>query len=567
MVLLATLLLLAGCRNAPQPESSPRVTQTVSRGGELVASFRTEPASFNRYVGRDSSTNLVSLLTHARLVRVNQATQEVEPQLAESWTMSDDGRRATLVLRRNVQFADGHPFTAADVLFSFQAAYDSTNNCVIADSLQAEGRNLQIDAPDDHTVVITFPVAFGPGLRILDVLPIYPRHKLEAAQKAGAFSKAWGLTTPLADLVGLGPFVVSDYQPGQRLVFTRNPHYFGKAADGTQLPYLDRLVVEVIPDQSAELLRLESGQIDMMTSEISPDAYAPLKRAADQGRVKLLDLGVARNADAFWMNLRPGAFAGDPRAAWIQRDELRQAISLAVDRKAFADTVFLGAAVPIFGVETPANKVWYWTGTRETPHDPAAARRLLASIGLTDRDGNGMLEDAAGRPARFTLLTQKGRPNLERGAATIREELKKVGIAVDVAALDVSLVIDAFITKRQFDAVYFNATKSDMDPGTNPDFWFSAGTAHVWNLQQKTPATPWEKTLDELMARQIASRDLSERKRIYDEMQRIFLDHLPIVYFVAPRIYVAHSARVLNVTPSESRPQLLWRPEMLAVVH
>jgi peptide/nickel transport system substrate-binding protein len=350
-------------------------------------------------------------------------------------------------------------------------------------------------------------------------------------------------------------------------VFARNPHYFAKAPDGTQLPYLDRVVVEVVPDVSGELLRLESGQLDMMTSEISPDAYAPLKRAADEGRVKLLDLGVSRNSDAYWMNLTPGAFAGDPRAAWIQRDELRKAVSLAVDRKAFADTVFLGAGIPIYGVETPANKQWYWTGTGDAPHDPAAARRLLASIGLTDRDGDGMLEDAGGRPARFTLLTQKGRPNLERGAAVIREEMKKVGVAVDVVALDVSQVIDAFYTKRRFDAVYFNATKIDMDPGTNPDFWFSFGSARPWNHNQKTPATDWEKQIDDMMARQIASRDVGERKRIYDDVQRIFLEHMPIVYFVAPRIYVAHSSRVLNLLPSESRPQLLWRPETVAVVH
>jgi peptide/nickel transport system substrate-binding protein len=561
------LVALAGCRSTPRDESSTPARQTISRGGELITSFRTEPASFNRHSHRDSSTNLVNLLTQARLVRVNQATQAVEPALAESWTTSDDGRRVTMALRRDVQFSDGQPFTSSDVLFSFAVAYDPKSRSILADSVQAGGKNLQVEAPDDHTVAITFPVSFGPGVRILDILPILPRHKLEAALKAGTFGKAWGLTTPLADLVGLGPFVLTDYQPGQRLVFSRNPHYFGKAADGTQLPYLDRIVVEVIPDQSAELLRLESGQLDMMTSEISPDAYAPLKRAADQGRVKLLDLGVSRNADGLWFDLKPGAFAGDPRAAWIQRDELRRAISLAVDRKAFADTVFLGAGVPIYGAETPANREWYWTGLPQTPHDPAAATQLLASIGLTDRNGDGMLEDANNQPVRFTLITQKGRPNLERGAASVREELKKIGITVDVVTLDVSQVIDAFVVKQKYDAVYFNATKSDLDPGTNPDFWLSAGSAHVWNLQQKTPATEWERRIDDLMSRQIASRDMAERKQIYDEVQKVFSEHLPMIYFVAPRIYVAHSARVLNLAPSESRPQLLWRPEMVAVVH
>jgi len=148
----------------------------------------------------------------------------------------------------------------------------------------------------------------------------------------------------------------------------------------------------------------------------------------------------------------------------------------------------------------------------------------------------------------------------------IRDELKGIGVVVDVAALDGAALIDRFLNAR-YDAVYFNADKTDLDPGSNPDFWFSSGSAHPWNIEQKTPATDWEKTIDEMMTRQIASPDEAERKRLYDDVQRIFSEHLPIVYFVAPRVYVAHSARVTNVTPSESRPQLLWRPEEVAVAH
>jgi peptide/nickel transport system substrate-binding protein len=560
-------IALAGCRAAPSSsESRAATTSAVAPGGELLVSVRSEPVSFNRHASRDSTTQLVMLLTQARLVRVNQATQALEPMLAESWTTSADARRVDVTLRQGVTFSDGAPLTARDVVFSFDAANDPKAGSVLADTITAGGKKLTVEATGDHSVAITFPAPFAPGIRILDALPILPRHKLEAALEAGTFRQAWGLTTPVNEIVGLGPFVISAYQPGQRLIFTRNPRYFDKAADGTPLPYLDRLVVDVIPDQSAELLRLESGQLDMMTSEISPDAYAPLKRAADEGRVKLVDVGVSRNADGLWFNLKPGAFAGDPRAAWLQRDELRRAISMAVDRQVFADTVFLGAGVPIYGAETPANKVWYWTGTPQTPHDTAAARQLLATIGLTDRDGNGTLEDGSGRPARFTLLTQKGRPNLERAASVIREELKKIGLTVDVVTLDSSQVVQRFLG-AQYDAVYYNASKTDLDPGTNQDFWLSSGGAHPWNIEQKTPATDWERRIDELMVRQIASRDDAERKRLYDEIQKIFCDHLPIVFFVAPRVYAASSARVLNVTPSDARPQLLWRPEVVAVAH
>ena len=561
-------LAIAGCRlNSASENSTTAASKSgVPRGGELLVSVRSEPRSFNRHAARDTTTALVSNLTQARLVRVNQATQAVEPFLAESWTTEDQGRRLTLSLRRDVVFSDGHPFTADDVLFAFESVYDEKTGSVLADSLQDGGKNLQVTATDPHTVVVTYPAAFAPGIRLLDNLPILPRHKLEGALKAGTFRKAWSLDTPPSDVVGLGPFLLSEYQPGQRLVFVRNPRYFAKAPDGGALPYLDRVVAEIIPDQSAELLRLESGQLDMMTSEISPDAYAPLKRAADEGRVKLLDLGVSRNADAFFFNLKPGAFADDPRAAWLQRDELRKAISMAVDRKLFADTVFFGAGVPVYGPETPANKIWYWPGLPQTPHDAAAAKQLLASIGLTDRNGDGMLEDAQNRPARFTLLTQKGRPNLERGAAVIRDELKKIGLTVDVVTLDVGAVIDLLLHAK-YESLYFNADKSDLDPGTNPDFWFSFGSAHMWNLEEKTPVTDWEKKIDELMARQVATLDEAERKTLYNEVQKIFYEHQPMVYFVAPRIYVAHSSRVVNLTPSEYRPQLFWRPETVAVVH
>jgi peptide/nickel transport system substrate-binding protein len=568
VAVFAAAALAEGCRSG-QPSASTSGTASKDaaprRGGALVASIRTEPGSFNRYVNRDSGAELVSILTQAKLVRINKATQVVEASLADSWTASDDGRTVTLKLHPGVTFSDGQPFTADDVVFSFQAVYGLGTDGPLGPSLEVQGKRLEVTAVDSAKVSITFPVAYVPGVRILDNLPIYPRHKLEAAFKAGKIHDAWSLSTPLSELTGLGPFVLAQYVPGQRLVFERNPRYFRKAADGTALPYLDRMTVEITPDPNTELLRLEAGQIDAMTIEVAPESYATIKQAADAGKVKLLDLGVGYNADALWFNLKPGAFAGDPRAAWLQRDELRKAISLAVDRKVFADTVFLGAAEPVYGPETPANTQWYLA--RPTPHDPAAAKQLLASIGLSDRNGDGILEDAGGRPARFTLLTQKGRPNLERSVSVIRDELKKIGVTVDVVALEGLALIDRFANTRQYEAVYFTASKTDTDPAVNLDFWSSRGGAHIWNFDQKTPATDWERRIDDLIVRQIAAPDPAERKRLYDQIQEIFAEHLPMVYFAAPRIFVASSVRVINVTPALLRPQLLWAPETVAVVH
>ena len=563
----AAATLLAGCGRS-DPAARPADSDPggpIPHGGNLVASVRTEPRSFNRLAARDSTTDLVAGFTHAKLVRINQVTQDVEPWLAESWTRSDDGRRYTLKLRPGVVFSDGQPFTAADVVFTFKAIYDEKTGSNLADSLTANGKKLQVTSVDSHTVEIAFAEPFAAGVRLLANLPILPRHKLEGALAAGTLADAWGVSTPPAEIVGLGPFVLSTYLPGQRIVFDRNPRYFRKGPDGAVLPYLDRLTVEIIPDQSAELLRLEAGQIDVTQTEILTEAYAPLKRAADAGRIKLIDLGVGLDANSLWFNLKPGAFAGDPRAAWLQRDELRQAISLAVDRQAFADTVYLGAAAPVFGPVTPANKKWYSAELPKPPHDPEAAKRKLAAIGLTDRNGDGLLEDAGNRPAQFTLLTRTGRPDLERGAAVIRDEMKKIGVVVNVVPLDNGALIDRFANTGKYEAVYYTVIATDIDPALNPDFWFSFGSAHLWNMAAKSPATEWERRIDELMARQIATPDPVERKHLFDEVQRVFAEHEPVVYFAAPRLYVAMSSRVTNVVPAISRPQTLWEPDTIAL--
>ena len=531
----------------------------------MLVSVRTEPQSFSWFTQHDGTTDLVTFLTQARLVRANRISGELEPWLAESWTRSDDGLRYTVKLRPGVTFADGHPFTSADVVFSFLAAYDPKGGGpVMGGDLMAGGKPLAVTAPDPLTVVITFPIPFSPGLRLLDNVPMLPKHKLEAALKAGTFASAWGLSTPVSEITGLGPYVLTEYLPGQRMLFSRNDRYFRKDANGALLPHLDRVIVEIVPDQNGQLLRLETGQTDMMSSEARPEDYASLKRAADAGRLQLLDLGVALDPDSFWINLKPGALAGDPRASWLQRDELRQAISLGVNRQTFADTVYLGAGVPVWGPVTPANKKWYSADLPRPPHDPARARQLLASIGLTDHNGDGMLEDASGKPARFTLTTQKGQTAVERGAQVIRDELKAIGLTMDIAALEGNAAVSRYMTGA-YEAGYFHVGMTDVDPGLNMEYWRSTGGSHIWNLGLKAPSTPWEQEIDELMTRQTSTFDEAERKRLFDQVQQIFAEHLPVLHFAAPRIFVAASSRVTGLLPALQRPQLLWSPDTLAV--
>jgi peptide/nickel transport system substrate-binding protein len=528
-----------------------------------VSSLRVEPRTFNRYAGRDSVLEIVTHLTQAKLVRINRQTQELEPWLAESWTASPDGLTYTLKLRRGVTFSDGAPFTSADVLFAFKAIYDEKMPPILGESIRVGGKPLAVTAPDAGTVVVRFPSAFGPGIRLLDNLAILPRHKLEAALNAGTLAKAWDPATPPSEIVGLGPFVLKTYQPGQRLVFERNPRYWRKDERGQQLPLLDRLTLEIVPDQNAELLALQTGQIDFTQTEVRPEDYATLKKAADAKKIAILDLGPGLDADTFWMNLRPNRPAVAKRP-WLLRPELRAAISHAVDRTAFAETVFLGAAVPVYGPITPGNTPWYAAGLPRFDYDPAAARRLLAGLGLSDRNGDGILEDRTGAPAGFTILTSKGTSALDRGAAFIAQELKKVGLDVTVAALDGGAAVDR-IERGDYDAVYFRFLTTDLDPALNIELWVSSGSAHVWNPSQAKPATEWEREVDQLMAKQVAALDQAQRKALFDRVQTIIAEQQPMTQFVAPRIYLATSTRVAGATPALLRPSIFWNPDMLTV--
>jgi peptide/nickel transport system substrate-binding protein len=557
LALALVAVALVGARwfgNEPATDPAPNT---------LTASLRSEPARYNRYAEATAAADLVSMLVDGRLVRINRATDTVEPALAESWSVSDDGLTYTLSLRRDVRFSDGSPFTAADVLFSARALYDPSVNSPLASVMRIGGEPIAFAAPDDYTVTVTLPAPFGPGLRLLENLPVLPRHRLEAALNEGRFADAWRVGTPLDQIAGLGPFVLREHLAGQRLVFARNPHYWRTDEEGHRLPYLDGLTVLVVADQNTEALRMASGEIDLMSNgDIRAEDYATFARARDAGQLELLDVGVGLDPNLLWFNLTPDART---RLPWLHDRRVRQAISYAVDRQAMVDTVYLGAAVPIHGPVTPANRTWASASVPQYPHDPARARQLLNDAGLADRDGDGQLEDPAGAPVRFTIATQKGHTVRERSVTVIQEHLRQVGIRVDVAAID-GTSLGQLWQSGKYDSIFYGVQASATDPALNADFWLSSGTFHFWNPAQAAPATEWETRIDDLMRRQATSSSLPERQQLFAEVQRIFGEELPAIYFVAPEIRIAVTPRVGNPTPVPQVPQLLWTAETLSVV-
>jgi peptide/nickel transport system substrate-binding protein len=547
LVLIVVTIVLTAAATAMR---RGRSSEFLSRSGPvdtLVASIRAEPRSFNRYTARDLSTSVLTYLTHGSLVRVNRVTNQLEPELAESWELLPDRRTYRLRLRRNVRFSDGAPFAAEDVVFSFDAIYDRGVESVLADTLQVRGQPLAVTAEDDATVTIRLPARFGPGLRMLDGVPIYPRHRLGSALTAGSFRSAWSRSTSPADIAGLGPFMLKRYEPGERLTFDRNPYYRG--TDG-QAPKLAHVVLEVVPDQDAELLRLQTGDIDATQSELRPFDVPALKRAVAAGRVAVSDAGVGLDGDLLWFNLTT-AKQRDPHSRWLQHPDFRRAVAHAIDRVAFVDTVYLGAAVAADSFVSPGNREWHTTAPLPD-YNIVSATRLLTSLGLS------------GDTVRFTLLTQKGNTSLERGASVVRDSLARVGVQVDVVALEVGALIDR-IMRGDYDAVYFRLLTTDTDPSLNLDFWLSSGSAHMWNPGQAAPSTAWEADIDALMDRVSTTLDSEPRRQLFADVQRIMAREVPALCFAFPRLPIAVSSRVVAATPAPFRPPVLWNPAVIGV--
>ncbi len=536
---------------------------TPREGGRLVASIRQEPKHFNRLMAEDNASRLVSLLTQATLLRANPVTGVLEPRLATEWTGTPDGLTWTFTLRDKVRFSDGAPFTAADVVFTFEALYDAGTAAPLGNQLRVAGQPLRVRAIDDRHLVLTFPGPFAPGLTVLDSLPILPRHKLQPALAQGTFAAAWSASSNLAEISGLGPFVLKEYLPAQSMRFVRNPNFWQVDDSGHRLPYLDEIEVLIITEQNAELARFQAGESDLLQDSARAEDLAMLRDGEAAGKLHLVKAGPSIDVSTFWFNLQAGAKAIIDKP-WLADETFRRALSHAINRQAIVDTVYLGEATPVFGPITPGHGDWYVPDMGATPFDLARARTLLTSLGLVDRDRDGILDDSANHPVQFSLLTQRGHTERERTSEMVKDQLRQVGIVVDVAKLEPPS-LQKRIGDGDYEAVYFGTRATSRDPANNGAFWTSKGRMHFWNPVQATPSSTWEARIDELMLQQSTTMDRAERLRLFTEMQQQLADHLPALWFAAPQVNVPISQRVGGATASVIMPLVLWNAERLYV--
>jgi peptide/nickel transport system substrate-binding protein len=537
-------------------------------GGQLVVILRAEPRTLNPATAIDAPSKDVIWRTMGDLIHVNRDTQQIEPALATSWAVSRDGRRFTLSLRRGVRFSDGHPFDADDVLFSFQVYMDEKVGSPLRDQLIVGGQPITVRKVDQATVQVDMIEPYAAAERLFDSVAILPRHLLEPPYKEGRLQSTWGLGTAADQFAGLGPFRFKEHLPGQRVVLERNPFYWKRDCQGAPLPYLDRLVFVFVPTEDAQAVRFQSGEADI-TTRLSAANFSVLQRDQGQRKYELADLGPGLDYTFLFFNLNAPPDNAAPatlrRLSWFRQLPFRQAVSLASDREGIVRLVYRGRATPIWGHVPPGNKLWANRSLPRPARSIDAARELLRKAGFGWRD-DGTLIDKDHQPVEFTLVTNTSNAERVQIATIIQDDLKQLGMRVNVVTIELRALIDRLLNTRDYDACVLGLGGGDGDPNSEMNVWLSSGNTHLWNPGQKQPATPWEAEIDTLTRRQVTTRDVAARKRLYDRVQEIVAENLPIISLVSPSVLVGATKGLGNFRPTvldhhalSNVEELFWR--------
>ena len=540
---------------------------TGARGGNLTVAVSADPSNFNRMLVSGLSNAAIADRLSGDLVHVNRGNLQLEPALAARWESDKTGRVYTLHLRRGIQFSNNTPFTADDVVFTFQVLTDPNIQCSMAGQIEIDGAFPSIGKIDDYTVRLMFPRPVGMGLRMLDSIPILSRKALLKAYQEGRLSEAWGPTAKPEDIVGLGPFRLKEYQRGIKVVLERNPYYWKKDRSGQTLPYLDSITFLILPDLNSQALRFGQGELDLLNS-LNPENYAALRRTATG--FTLRDLGPGLAMDFLWFNLnRPGTgtskTAVDPeKLAIFEKAEFRRAISYALDRKGMTASILLSLGVPQYGPVSSGNKNWYHSGISRTDYNLAHARELLAKAGLKDLDGDGILEYGSKRKQfSLALFTARGNNVREKMAQVIQDNLSKAGIRVGIQQLLPNELASRFLNSFDYEAILFGFTPTDVTPDLQTDLWQSSGKLHFWCPNQAKPERPWEAAMDDMVLSLVRKIELGARRAEFNKIQELWAREMPAIPTVAPNILVGWSNRLHNVRPSILTPQVLWNAEEL----
>lgn len=557
----------------PKGAFVPTVGEPGLYGGTLVHALPGNPKSFNPILaGETSTTEVTNGPLFSGCWGYNQSTQESEPGLCEKFERAPDGLEYSFTLREGLLWSDGAPLTTDDFEFSYKVLTDPKVPCSVKDLFK-----LGKDAAGNETFAVfekvdarTFKFKLTAPNVVFEyaVASIYvvPKHKWEGAYAAGEFTKTMTVQTPPADLVTSGPFRLKSFSTEERVVLERNPHYWKVDKAGHRLPYLDRVIFLIVPDLNASLVKFRNGETSFY--EVRPDDFDLLKRDESHSDYVIKELGPNFNTNYLMFNLDEGKdkegkpYVDPKKLSWFQKRAFRQAVSHAIDRDSLVRIVMGGRGLPHYGYTSPANKKWYSDKVKTYPFSIDTAKALMTTAGFTYKP-DGTLWDGDTRVG-FKLVTNSENPTRIALLNVLKDDFTKLGLEVNLQPVPFNDLVTALNESRNFEAVVLGwASGVPPDPAQMKNVLLSSGKSHNWYPSQKTPATPWEQKIDELMLKNMGEFDSQKRTEIYHEVEAIFSEELPQIGLIVAQDFVAGRKNLGNFMPSSLRPKAHWNLDQL----
>ncbi|HEY7214783.1 MAG TPA: ABC transporter substrate-binding protein [Thermoanaerobaculia bacterium] len=522
LALLLGAVLLAGCRvRDERPDATPAAAKSEAprRGGTAVTGWVAEPGGVNELIVPSSQvTNELLFRIYVHLLEEQPDFEEhpptLEPQLAKSYEWSDGHKTLTFHLREDAVWSDGVPITAEDVRWTWQAQTDPE---VAWDSVDSKRFITGVEVVDPHTVRMRFAQVSAKQLLAANEGVILPKHvwaKLPFAKwrQSGEWFRAHAVTS--------GPFLIASWEPGQQLVLGRNDRYFGKQ------PYLDRVVMRVVPDQASLLAQLLNGEVDFVP-QISP-GDAPRVKA--NPHLRLIP---------YWFNIYVGIVWNNEHPPFSD-PEVRRAITLGLDRQTIVETLW--GEYGRIGVSPLLTSVWaHDKSLKPWPYDPAAARRILAARGWQDTDGDGVL-DRNGKPFIIKLETNAGNQARVDAMVMIQDQLKKVGIRVEPREVEFNTMMSQMVDGT-FDAAILGQSLDTSLDMTDNFHSRSIGTRNN-NARYRNPE------VDRLLETAVSQPEMIDELPYLRRIERILHRDQPISFLWESKRLTAVNKRLRDVKPT-----------------
>ena len=464
------------------------------QGGTVTVAITADPPGWDPTAS--TSQEIARVVYHnvyEGLVRLDR-NGNIVPALAKSWTVSPDGKTLTFQLRSGVKFHDGTPFTADDVVKTFERAKDKNSGHTHPEYYASID---SIEAGPDDTVVFHLS---QPNSSLLFNLArpdsiIYPPS--EAA-------------TQRSHPVGTGPFKFVSYTPGSEVVLERNPDYYIKGE-----PYLDKVVFKIMSDPNTRFAALQAGDIDMIASSLPPEQYLQIKKGSVPG-VKGTEGTATTEITLALNNARPP----------LNDKRVREAITMAIDKKAIVQGAMFGLGTVISTHMTPAEP--YYIDPHPYPYDPQKAKQLLAE---------------AGYPHGFKIKFELPQPYpIERRTGeVIAQQLKQVGIDAQVSVVEWATWLKRIFLGGDYDmTIIGHSEPRDISIYGNPKYYFHYDNPVVQNLlkQAEAATSPEVQTAD------------------YQEVGKIIADDAVNVWVFSPPYLVAAKNDIYGFWTNQPTPAI-----------